>query len=60
MADDQALLDAALVKQRRHAEADGSQAHQIDLFREEPARVVLAKARRLDQREAFEIGGVRL
>ena len=60
MADDEALRDAALGEQRRHAEPDGVEAHEVDLLREQPARVVLAKARRLDERKAFEVGSVGL
>ena len=45
--DDDASRHAALVEQRCHAEAHGVEAHQVDLLREEPARVVLAEARGL-------------
>ena len=58
MADDEALLDAALGKKGRHAETDGVEAHEVDFLGEEPARVVFAKAGGLDERVALEVGRV--
>ena len=51
---------AALAHQRRHGHADRLHPHQVDLFREEPARVVLTKTRWLHIGQPLEIGGVGL
>ncbi len=58
MTDDDALGHAAPLEQGREAHADGIEAHEVDFFREQPARVVFAKPCRLDEREALKIGGV--
>ena len=58
MADDEALRHPAPAGQRGEPQADGIEAHQVDVLREQPARVVLAKAGRLDERQALEIGRV--
>ncbi len=55
VADDDALWHAAAAKQRGDAEADSVEPHEIDLVGKEPARVVLAKSRRLDERQALEL-----
>ena len=61
MADDEALGGTPRSRaQRGKAEADGVEPHQVDVLREQPARVVFAKAGRLDQRQPLEIGRVRL
>ena len=49
MADDKALAAAVLGRQRGKAEADGVEPHQVDLGGKQPAGVVLAKARGLEQ-----------
>ena len=60
MADDDLLGDAELVEQRGEAEAERLHAHQVDLALVEPARVVFAKAGRLDHRPRFVVVGVGL
>ena len=58
VADNEALAGTAPRDQRRQAEPDRIEPHQVDLPREQPARVVLAEPRRLDQRQSLEIGCV--
>ena len=58
--DDNALWHTAPRKERGHAEANGIEPHQVDFVRKEPARVVFAKPHRLDEREALEVGSIRL
>jgi len=60
MADDDAFWHAATRKERGHAKADGIEPHQVDFVGKEPARVIFAKPRRLDERQALEVGRVRL
>jgi hypothetical protein len=58
VADHKPLRPSALVRERGKAKADGIQTHQVDLGREQPACVILAKARRLDQGQALKIGRI--
>ena len=58
--DDDALRNAAAREERRHAEPDRVETHQVDFFRIKPARIVFAKAGRLDERQALEVSGIRL
>ena len=61
VADDEALRDArARPNSVAMPRPDGVEPHEVDLLREQPARVVLAKAGRLDERQPLEVGGVRL
>ena len=57
MADHDAAL-AELVDVGPEAQAQRLDAQQVDLRPEQPARVVLAKAGRLDQRLVLEVAGV--
>ena len=54
MADDDPQGYAVLAHQRRQAQADGFHTKEIDFVWKEPACVVFAKARGLDEREALE------
>ena len=52
--------DAQLMKQRAEAEPQRLHAHEIDLGLKQPARIIFAKARRLDERLRFVGVGVAL
>ena len=58
VADHDAQWHAALAHQRRQAEADGFEPEQVDLLGKAPARVIFAKAGRLDEGQALEFGGI--
>ena len=59
VAGDELRLDAQLVDQRAEAKPQRLHAHQVDLFAEQPARVVFAKAGGLHHRLGFIGVGVR-
>ena len=56
--DDDPFGHAAGLEQSRDPKADALQAHQVDFLWKQPARVVLAKTRWLDQGQAFEFSRV--
>ena len=60
VADHEALGHPAPAGQGGETQADGIEPHQVDLLGEQPARVVLAKAGRLDERKPLELGRVGL
>jgi hypothetical protein len=60
VAGDDVGAHAALMDQRAEPQPERLDAHQVDLLREQPAGVVLAKARGLDHRPLLEGEGVRL
>ena len=59
MSGDKIWHDAHVMQQRAKAKAKGLHAHEIDLFFEQPPRVIFAKASRLHHRGAFIGVGIR-
>ncbi len=55
--DDEALVDAALGEQRRHAEADGVESHEIDLLRGTASGRRTRGSRWASPGQAFEVSG---
>ena len=58
VADDHLTRDAKLLQEAREAEPERLRAHQVDLFFEQPTRIVFAKAGRFHHRLRFKGVGV--
>ena len=58
VADHEALRHPSPAGERGEPQADGVEPHEVDLLGEQPARVVLAKSGRLDERQTLEVGRV--
>ena len=58
VADDDLGADAKLLQEAREAEAERLRAHEVDLFFEQPARIIFAKAGRFHHRLRFKGVGV--